>query len=140
MVKKFIFVVLVLCVLVTAAVADFDISGMSYNELKALKAKVEEAMYTIDTTEYTMVELSSGKTKPIKTGLVNYVTEAMDIAKDYAQKYSNDKETKEERSFVLTSNVDIVTSDYYSYDERMRDPYIDFYLLDVHSKIEDILK
>lgn len=140
MVKKFIFVVLVLCALVTVAIADVDISGMSYDELKALKAKVEEAIYTIDTTECTMVELSSGKTKPIKTGLVNYAAEVMDIAKDYAEMYANDIDQRKDRCLLCQSNVDLVMLDYYSFNERTLDMYIGFYMKDVYAKIEDILK
>ena len=138
--KKIITVALVLCTLLSIAVADVDISGMNYDELKALRDKVEETMYIIDTTEYTMVELSSGKTKPIKTGLVNYINEAMDIAKDYAEMYANDREYRHDRYLLCKSNIDLVMMDYYSYDERKYDMYIGFYIKDVDAKLEEILK
>lgn len=138
--KKVVFVVLVLCSLLTVAVADVDISGMNYDELKALKSKVEEAMYAIDTTEYTMVELSSGKTKPIKSGLVNYIEEVYEVAKDYAKMYANDIEQRRDRCLLCQSNTDLVMLDYYDFNERTLDMYVGFYMKDVYAKIEDILK
>lgn len=136
--KKLVGLLIFVLLLGSMAMAEIDISGLSYDELVELKNKVDAEIFRQNEEEFTMVTLSSGKEKPIRTGFVAYCNDLIDLAYDYKEQMKNEEVWDIDiQQSILVGRGATEFRKYYEY--GVDDLYAEFYWNDVALKIKDIL-